>query len=267
MSDTTQREVWTAAGAGVAAASTGGAGAETTRAASLEVRAAGDRGLADHGWLRSRHTFSFASYYDPAWMGFSNLRVINDDRVDAGEGFPTHPHRDMEIVSYVLEGALEHKDSMGTGSVIRPGDVQRMSAGTGVRHSEYNGSREEPVHFLQIWLLPHTQGMAPGYEQKAFTEADKRGKLTLVASRDGRGGSLTVHSDVSLYAGLFADGERASFEVSPGRRAWLHVARGTVKVGGRRLEAGDATFTTDDRGGAIVVEGDGAGEVLLFELP
>ena len=241
--------------------------ATTGTEVALAFRLAGDRGVANHGWLRSRHTFSFADYHNPAWMGFRNLRVINDDRVDAAQGFPKHPHRDMEILSYVLEGSLKHEDSMGTGSVIRPGDVQRMSAGTGVRHSEYNGSHTQPVHFLQIWIEPEARGIAPGYEQKTFADADKKGKLALVASRDGRAGSVTVHADVALYAGVFATGERATFDVKAGRRVWLHVARGSVNVGGKRLEAGDAAYTTDDRGGRLGIEGDGSGEVLVFDLP
>jgi redox-sensitive bicupin YhaK (pirin superfamily) len=234
--------------------------------ASLGLRRAGERGVAEHGWLRSRHTFSFGGYHDPAWMGFRNLLVINDDRVDPAEGFPTHPHRDMEILSYVLEGALAHKDSMGTGSVIRPGDVQRMSAGTGVRHSEFNASRDDLVHFLQIWISPSEASIAPAYEQKTFSEADKKGKLVLVASRDGRGGSVTIHADAAIHAGIFASGERATFEVNPGRHAWIHVARGSVRVGGERLVAGDAAYTKDDRGGALSIEGDGSGEVLVFDL-
>jgi quercetin 2,3-dioxygenase len=242
---------------------------ETTArtAPSLGFRYAADRALADHGWLRSRHTFSFADYYDPRWMGFRNLRVINDDRVDAANGFPTHPHRNMEILSYVLEGALAHQDSIGTGSVIRPGDVQRMSAGTGVRHSEFNASDEEPVHFLQIWIEPEKAGIPPSYEQKTFSDADKQGKLTLVASQDGRAGSVTVHADVTIHSGLFETGEHATFSLRPGRHAWLHVAKGSVKVGGKRLEAGDAAYTTDDLGGSLEVEGDGSGELLVFDLP
>jgi quercetin 2,3-dioxygenase len=241
--------------------------AETTRCpVALGFRRAGERGDANHGWLHSRHTFSFADYHDPSWMGFRNLRVINDDRVDAGQGFPPHPHRDMEIVSYVLEGALEHKDSMGTGSVIRPGDVQRMSAGTGVRHSEYNGSKSEPVHFLQIWMLPREPGIAPGYEQKTFSVADKQGKLRLVASPDGREGSITVHADASIHAGLFGHGERASFELKPGRHAWVHVAKGSIVVNGERLVAGDAAYTRNGDGGTLNVEGDESGEVLVFDL-
>ncbi len=236
----------------------------------LGFRYANERGLADHGWLRSRHTFSFADYYDPQWMGFRNLRVINDDRVDGGQGFPTHPHRNMEILSYVLEGALEHQDSMGNGSVIRPGDVQRMSAGTGVRHSEQNASPHEPVHFLQIWLIPERDGIPPGYEQKTFTEADKRGKLVLVASQDGRAGSVTLHADAALHSGIFAAGERATFQVPPGRHAWLHVAKGRIKLNGKPLQAGDAAHTTDAEGGSLHIEGEdqaSGAEVLLFDLP
>jgi quercetin 2,3-dioxygenase len=238
---------------------------ETTKVA-LGFRHANERGDANHGWLRSRHTFSFADYYEAEWMGFRNLRVINDDRVEAGHGFPTHPHRDMEIVSYVLEGALEHKDSMGTGSVIRPGDVQRMSAGTGVRHSEYNGSKSEPVHFLQIWILPREPGIAPGYEQKTFSVEDKQGKLRLVASPDGRDGSVTVHADASIHAGLFGHGERATFDVKPGRHAWVHVAKGSVLLDGERLVAGDAAYTKTGAGGTLTFEGDASGEVLVFDL-
>jgi redox-sensitive bicupin YhaK (pirin superfamily) len=199
-------------------------------------------------------------------MGFRNLRVINDDRVAEGGGFPTHPHRDMEIVSYVLEGALEHKDSIGTGSVIRPGDVQRMSAGTGVRHSEFNASKSEPVHFLQIWVEPAERGIAPGYEQKTFGAADKKGRLVLVASPDGREGSVTIHADATIRAGLLGAGDRAVHEVAPGRHAWIHVAKGTVTIGGERLEAGDAAFTSEQ--GTIALEGGGGedGEVLVFDL-
>ncbi len=256
-SETTRRQV-VVAGAAVAA------GIGGVQMAPLAFRYANDRGDANHGWLHSRHTFSFANYYDSAWMGFRSLRVINDDRVDAAEGFPTHPHRDMEILSYVLEGALEHKDSMGTGSVIRPGDVQRMSAGTGVRHSEYNSSKSELVHFLQIWIEPNARGIAPSYEQKTFSEEEKRGRLRLVASPDGRDGTVTVHADVALHAGVFATGDRATFEVKPGRHAWIHVAKGSVQIGGKRLEAGDAAYTKDS--GAIAIEGDGSGEILVFDL-
>jgi quercetin 2,3-dioxygenase len=227
------------------------------------IRRSHERGHADHGWLDSRHTFSFADYYDPEHMGYRALRVINEDRVAPGGGFPTHGHRDMEILSYVLEGQLAHKDSMGTGSVIRPGDVQRMSAGTGVAHSEMNASREKPVHFLQIWIIPDRPGHKPGYEQKAFPEAERTGALTLVASPDGRDGSVTVHQDVSLYSGVLRDGDRATYTLAPGRHAWIHVARGEVDVDGTRLSAGDAAAIDE----AKVIELAGAGgEVLLFDL-
>jgi redox-sensitive bicupin YhaK (pirin superfamily) len=227
-------------------------------------RPADARGHADHGWLDSRHTFSFADYHDPRHMGFRALRVINDDRVAAGQGFGAHSHRDMEIVSYVLEGALEHRDSMGNGAVMRPGDVQRMSAGTGVTHSEFNASKADPVHFLQIWIVPAARGAAPGYEQKHFDVADKRGRLRLVASPDGRDGSVTVRQDVALYAGVFAAGERAEHALAPGRHAWVHVAAGSVTVNGRALAAGDALALTGEPG--VVVEGTAGGEVLVFDL-
>jgi hypothetical protein len=231
----------------------------------LTLRPAGERGHADHGWLDSHHTFSFSDYHDPAQMGFRTLRVINDDRVAPGQGFGTHPHRDMEIVSYVLEGSLEHKDSMGTGSVIVPGDVQRMSAGTGVRHSEFNASKTLPVHFLQIWLLPAKSGIAPGYEQKTFSTTDRRGRLRVVASPDGRDGSVTIHTDAVLYAGLFDEGESAKVVIPSGRHAWVHVARGTVRVNGRELEEGDGAALSQEP--AVSVEGIEGGEVLVFDLP
>jgi quercetin 2,3-dioxygenase len=231
------------------------------------VRRANERGYADHGWLRSFHTFSFADYYAPAHMGFRSLRVINEDRVEGGKGFGTHPHRDMEIISYVLSGALEHKDSMGTGSVIRPGDVQRMSAGTGVTHSEFNASPTETVHFLQIWILPDSRGMAPSYEQKHFTEAERQGRLKLVASKGGREGSLTIHQDASLFAGLLGSGERVTHTVPAGRYTWLHVARGKVQVAGQELGAGDAAaFDQAGESTDIVIVGDQPSEVLLFDL-
>lgn len=230
----------------------------------ITVRPADARGHADHGWLDSHHTFSFADYHDPRHMGFRGLRVINEDRVAPGKGFGRHGHRDMEIVSYVLGGALGHKDSMGTGSTIVPGDVQRMSAGTGVMHSEMNASATEPVHFLQIWLLPEARGIAPGYEQKRFTDEEKRGRLRLVASRDGRDGSITVHADVDLHAGLFAAGERAELALRPGRHAWVHVATGAVRVNGKDLSAGDGAAISDEA--AVVVEGTSGGEVLVFDL-
>jgi redox-sensitive bicupin YhaK (pirin superfamily) len=228
------------------------------------IRRANERGFADHGWLRSFHTFSFADYYAPAHMGFRSLRVINEDRVQGGKGFGTHPHRDMEIISYVLSGALQHKDSMGTGSVIRPGDVQRMSAGTGVTHSEFNSSPSEEVHFLQIWIMPDARGIAPSYAQKHFTEAERQGQLKLVASKDGREGSLSIHQDASLFAGLLDPGQRVAYELAVGRYAWLHVARGKVEVGGVELSAGDAAAF--EQGGEIAVQGREASELLLFDL-
>ncbi len=230
----------------------------------LTVRRAGDRGHANHGWLDSHHTFSFADYHDPKHMGFRGLRVINEDRVDPGAGFPTHAHRDMEILSYVLEGALEHKDSMGNGSVIRPGDVQRMSAGTGVRHSEYNGSKTEPVHFLQIWIVPARAGIDPGYEEKRFTDADKRATLRLVASPEGNDGSVTIHADARVFATTLEAGEKVQHLLRPGRHAWVHVAKGRAIVGGTTLEAGDAVSTSD--AGSLALEGVDHAEALLFDL-
>lgn len=230
----------------------------------ITVRKAGERGHAEHGWLDSWHTFSFADYYDPKHMGFRSLRVINEDRVAAGKGFPTHPHRDMEIISYVLDGALEHKDSMGTGSVIRSGDVQRMTAGSGVTHSEFNGSRENPVHFLQIWLLPEARNLKPGYEQKHFSEEDRQGKFKLVASRDGAAGAVVVHQDVRLYAGLFAAGETTKYELGKDRYGWLHVARGKLRANGVELTAGDALQISDEA--MLEVTGIEKAEVLLFDL-
>jgi len=230
----------------------------------LTIRRASARGHADHGWLDSRHTFSFADYFDSEHMGFGPLRVINDDRVAPGAGFPTHPHADMEIVSYVLEGALEHKDSLGSGSVIRPGDVQRMSAGTGIRHSEFNASRTEPVHFLQIWILPERRGLKPGYEQKAFTEQERRGNLRLIGSRDGAEGSVTIHRDVRLYAGLLGAGERVTHALADGRAAWVQVARGRVLLNGQTLDEGDGASL--EGAGPLSLEGTGNAEVLLFDL-
>ncbi len=233
----------------------------------ITLRKASDRGHADHGWLDSHHTFSFADYYDQKHMGFRALRVINDDRVHAGRGFGTHSHRDMEIVSYVLEGELAHKDSMGNGASIVPGDVQRMSAGTGVTHSEFNHSKTATVHFLQIWLLPTKEGLPPSYEQKSFSEADKRGKLRQVASPDGADGSVVIHTDARLYAGLFQRGERAELALAKGRHSWVHVARGQVKVGEHVLGEGDGLKISDEA--SVVVEGVDAGadgEVLVFDL-
>ncbi len=230
----------------------------------IEIRKAEERGYADHGWLKSFHSFSFADYYDPKFMHFGALRVINDDRITAGMGFGTHGHRDMEIVSYVLDGALAHKDNMGNGSSIRPGDVQRMSAGTGVQHSEFNHSTDQTTHFLQIWIQPNQLGIKPSYEEKHFAEAEKRGKLRLVASADAREGSVKIHADVSMYAGLFDGDETASMKVSTERRAYVHVARGRVNVNGRALHAGDAMKMV---GANEVLIGDGEkAEVLVFDL-
>jgi redox-sensitive bicupin YhaK (pirin superfamily) len=231
----------------------------------ITVRRAEDRGHADHGWLDSHHTFAFADYYDPAHMGFRNLRVINEDRVQPGQGFGTHPHRDMEIISYVLEGAIEHRDSMGNGSVIRPGDVQRMTAGTGVTHSEFNGSKQDVVHFLQIWILPAKRGIEPGYEQKTFSDEERAGRLRLVASPDGEGGSITLHADARLFSGRFGQGERARYDLAAGRHAWVQVTRGRVKVGGQELAAGDGAAVSDEA--AVQLEGVDGAEVLVFDLP
>jgi redox-sensitive bicupin YhaK (pirin superfamily) len=229
-----------------------------------EIRRASERGYADHGWLRSFHTFSFADYYDPRHMGYGPLRVINEDRVQAGAGFGTHGHRDMEIISYVLDGALAHKDSMGNGSTIVPGDVQRMSAGSGVRHSEFNQDKSGVTHFLQIWIEPAVAGIAPSYEQKHFDETEKRGRLRLIASPDAAQGSVKIHQDARVLAGLFDGAECATLELAPGRRAYVHVARGAVTVNGQRLGAGDA-LKTDER--AVALTDGEAAEVLVFDLP
>jgi redox-sensitive bicupin YhaK (pirin superfamily) len=231
----------------------------------MELRRADERGLADHGWLRSFHSFSFADYYDPAHMGFSALRVINDDTVAPGTGFGTHGHRDMEIVSYVLGGALAHRDNMGNGSVMTPHDVQRMSAGTGVMHSEFNHEKQGSTHFLQIWILPEKSGIAPGYEQKRFEPEEKRGRLRLVGSRDGREGSVTIHQDVALWAGLFDGAEAASLAIAPGRRLYVHVARGELAVNGTRLGPGDAAKFTGEQ--EFRFDGGRDAEVLVFDLP
>jgi len=231
----------------------------------IDIRRGSERGHARHGWLESYHSFSFADYHDPAHMGYSALRVINEDRVQAGTGFGTHGHRDMEIISYVLEGALAHQDSMGNGSTIVPGDVQRMSAGRGVTHSEFNHEKNATTHFLQIWIEPSARGIAPGYEQKHFDAASKRGRLRLVASPDGADGSVTIHQDARIYAGLFDGAERATHALLPGRKAYLHLARGKLTVNGTPLEAGDAAKIA---GVAEVMLQRGAGaEALLFELP
>lgn len=229
------------------------------------LRKASDRGHTDAGWLDSRHTFSFGEYHDPAAMGFRVLRVLNDDRVAPGGGFPTHGHRDMEIVSYVLEGGLEHRDSLGTGSVIRPGDVQRMSAGTGVRHSEFNASKSESVHFLQIWIFPERAGLPPGYEQKTIADAEKRGRFRLIASPDGRDGSVTIHQDTSIFAGLLEAGQTARQPLGAGRYAYLHVARGEVTVEGEQMGEGDGAALAEVA--SIDVTGRGPAEVILFDLP
>jgi len=241
----------------------------------ITLRKSADRGYADHGWLKSFHSFSFADYYDPAHMGVGNLRVINEDRIAPGTGFGTHGHRDMEIVSYVLDGALAHKDSMGNGSeggaeagrsagVIRPGDVQRMSAGTGVRHSEFNHASDQVTHFLQIWILPQRTGIAPGYEQKHFDAAAKRGRLALVASPDGRESSVTIHADASIRAGLFDGDERLEAPLDPQRIAYVHLARGALTVNGQRLQAGDAA-RLDGESRLVLEQGQGA-EALVFDL-
>ena len=231
----------------------------------IALRKSGDRGHANHGWLDSYHTFSFADYYDPGHMEFSSLRVINEDRVVPGSGFPRHGHRDMEIISYVLEGALEHKDSMGNGSAITPGEAQRMSAGTGVMHSEYNASKTEPVHFLQIWIVPDVTGIAPEYEQKRFTDAEKQGRLCLVASPDGREGSLKIHQDALLYATLLSKGDVVTHVPKQGRKLYVHVARGEARVNDDVLHAGDGARIIDE--GRVALAGEDKAEVLLFDLP
>jgi len=230
----------------------------------IEIRKSGDRGYADHGWLRSYHTFSFADYHDPEHMGFGHLRVINEDRIEPGTGFGTHGHRDMEIISYVLEGALAHKDNMGNGSTIVPGDVQRMSAGKGVLHSEFNHARDSVTHFLQIWIEPNVTAIPPSYEQKHFNAASKKGRLRLVASPDGRAGSVTIHQDAYLYAALLDGAERAVHKLQPGRRAYVHVARGCLTVNGQPLEAGDALKAVNTA--EITLEKGKGAEVLLFDL-
>lgn len=231
----------------------------------IELRKSADRGHANHGWLDSHHSFSFADYHDPKHVQYSVLRVINEDRVAPGAGFPTHGHRDMEIVTYVLDGALEHKDNLGTGSVIRPGDVQRMSAGTGVRHSEYNASPVEPVHFLQIWIVPKTNGIAPGYEQKHFAPTAITGQLVLIASPDGRGGSVTLHQDASFYVTKLDGPGSISHALAPGRCAYVHVGRGSVVLNGVPLAAGDgARIEKESR---LQLDNGQKAEVLVFDLP
>jgi quercetin 2,3-dioxygenase len=228
------------------------------------LRKSQDRGTANFGWLDSKHSFSFGHYYDPHHMGFGPLRVINEDRVTPGGGFPTHPHSDMEILSYVLDGALEHKDSLGTGSVIRPGDLQRLSAGTGVRHSEFNASKKEPVHFLQIWIIPERKGIEPSYEQKSFAPGLKRETLCLIGSRGGRDGSVSINQDVDLYAALLEPGENVSHVLAEGRGAWVQVARGSVTANGETLQAGDGLAM--ENAGGLRIEGQDSAEVLLFDM-
>ena len=231
----------------------------------IRVRRGKERGHANHGWLDTYHTFSFADYHDRRHMGFGALRVINEDWVAPGQGFPTHGHRDMEIITYVLEGQLAHKDSLGTGSVIRPGDVQRMSAGTGVRHSEFNPSPTDPLRLLQIWIEPSSAGIPPSYEEKAFTDDDKRNRLRLVASPDGRDGSVTIHQDALVYASVLEPGHEVVYPVAPGRRAWRQVARGRVSVNGQEIEQGDGVAVEDER--ALALAGTERAEILLFDLP
>ncbi|MFO0684154.1 MAG: pirin family protein [Sandaracinus sp.] len=230
----------------------------------IKIRRSSDRGAADHGWLDSKHTFSFAGYHDPAHMGFRSLRVLNEDRVAGGGGFPTHGHREMEIVSYVIDGALAHQDSMGNGSTLRPGDVQRMTAGTGVYHSEENASPREGVHFLQIWILPDTPRLAPGYEQKHFAARERQGQLRLVGSRDGREGSIVIHQDLALYAALLEPTHRVTHALASGRHAWVQLVRGTVRVNGETLKAGDGAAISGER--EVSIEADTGAELLLFDL-
>lgn len=229
----------------------------------ISIRPSSQRGDADHGWLHSHHTFSFADYHDPAHMGFRSLRVINEDRVAPGRGFGAHSHRDMEIISYVLAGSLEHKDSMGTGSVIRPGDVQRMTAGTGVQHSEQNHSKREPMHFLQIWILPERARLEPSYEQKSFSTEERRGKLRLVAASGGRDGAVTVHQNMALYAALLDPKERVVHTIERGH-AWVQVARGAITLNGKAMGPGDGAAVSDER--ELTIEGVEAAELLVFDL-
>lgn len=230
----------------------------------ISIRQSNERGHFDHGWLNTYHTFSFDQYYDPRYMGFRTLRVINEDFVAAGRGFPKHGHRDMEIITYILEGALKHEDSMGTGSVIRPGDVQRMSAGTGVRHSEQNASLTERVHLLQIWILPHTLDLEPSYEQKAFTDDERRGQLRLIASEDGRDGSVTVHQDVSLFASILDADQEVMREMDQQRYGWIQVARGAITVNGQKADQGDGVIV--DGESSLAIRAQEPAEILLFDL-
>lgn len=231
----------------------------------ITVRQAKDRGHFNHGWLDTYHTFSFDQYYDPRFMGFRDLRVINEDRVAAGRGFPTHGHRDMEIITYVLEGSLEHKDSIGTGSVILPGDAQRMSAGRGVRHSEHNHSQSEPVHLLQIWIMPNEEGVEPSYEQKTYPEEEKRGRLRLIASPDGSDDSVTIHQDARVYVALLEPGQEVTHQLDPNRHAWLQVARGAVTINDQPLDTSDGAAVSEEQ--SLKIVGQEAAEILLFDLP
>ena len=231
----------------------------------ITVRPSQARGHANFGWLDSKHTFSFGSYYDPNYLGFGNLRVINEDRVKAGQGFGPHGHRDMEIITYVLDGALEHRDSMGHGSVICPGDVQRISAGSGIAHSEFNASKTDSVHFLQIWILPNTKGLEPNYEEKHFTLAQKQGQLRLVASGDGRNDSIKIHQDVDLYAAVLKEGDRLNYAVNSNRSLWLQVARGAVTINGKTVNSGDGIAITQEPKIALIATSNDT-EILLFDL-
>lgn len=231
----------------------------------ITVRGANERGRTAIDWLDSRHTFSFGDYYDPSQMGFGPLRVINDDRVLPGAGFPMHFHRDMEIITYVLVGALQHRDSLGTGSVIQPGDVQRMTAGTGIRHSEFNPSDMEKAHLLQIWILPNKKGLPPSYEQRSFPDEGKRGKLKVIAAADGREGAITLHQDVNLFVAILDSGEQVTHRLSPGRNVWLQVAQGKVTLNGHPLAAGDGAAVTNEQ--TVSVKGEERAHVLLFDLP
>lgn len=230
----------------------------------IQIRSSAERGGGNHGWLNTKHTFSFSDFWDPKWMGFRSLRVINEDWVAPNTGFPTHPHRDMEIITYVLEGKLEHKDSLGTGSVILPGDGQRMTAGSGIRHSEFNPSNSEPVHLLQIWIHPETDGLKPSYEQKSFPENEKRGKLRLIASRDAADGSVKINQDARLYVTLLNPGEVVTHELAAGRHGWVQIARGSVELNGRKLGQGDGAAISDEK--HLSIKGTTSAEVLLFDL-
>jgi quercetin 2,3-dioxygenase len=230
----------------------------------LQIRKSQERGGGDHGWLKTHHTFSFNDYWDPKWMGFRSLRVINEDWVAPNNGFPTHPHRDMEIITYILDGKLEHKDSLGTGSVILPGDGQRMTAGSGIRHSEFNPSATEAAHLLQIWIQPERAGLEPSYEQKSFPEDEKRGKLRVIASRDAQGGSVKINQDATLYVSLLKPGEEVAHEFGAGRHGWLQVARGAVELNGKKLGQGDGAAISDEK--KVSIKGTANAEVLLFDL-